>query len=153
MSFPVGRSKEPVRVRAKTLPKTDNFGWLSGGVNSLVLCFWVRNRERCVFFETAIGFDSNDLSWFSRSVARDARGIRARSKKVRGIRVFLVHTVKKACDTLATPPTLAKGKYPYLFPCVFRFFLLSVSDPTHVFPRRMNQEPLPANPDGRRLVV
>lgn len=81
---------------SKTLPKTDNFGWL-GGVNSLVPFFVSVSGCEIVnsaFFETAIGFDSNDLSWFSHSVARDARGIRARSKKVRGIQVFLVYSQK-----------------------------------------------------------
>lgn len=137
------------RIRSAGLGKW--WGWIPWFLLSLLLVMEIVNSP---FFEIAIGFDSNGLSWFSHFVARDARGIRARSKKMRGIRFFWTTLSKKACDTDYPPNTLAKGKYPYFFPvCVFRFFLLSVSDPTHVFPRGMDQEPLPANPDGRRLVV
>lgn len=78
------------------------------------------NREQP--FEIAIGFDSNDLSWFSQYVTRDEgmqRGIRGGSKKMRGIRFFWFTVSKKP----VTPPnTLTKGKMKIpllLFLCRF----------------------------------
>lgn len=74
-----------VRVEVDT---TENgygrLAWVSGGGGfpgsflSLLLVMEIVNSP---FFEIAIGFDSNGLSWFSHFVERDARGIRARSKK------------------------------------------------------------------------
>lgn len=73
---------------------------------------------------------------------------------MRGIRFFW-STVSKKPVTRWLPQHTHKGEntpYLQLSACV-RIFLVVGFLSDAVFPRRMDQEPLVANPDGHRLVV
>lgn len=137
------------RIRSASLGKW--WGWIPWFLS--VFTPGCGNREQSLFRNR----DRIRFEWPLLVLSLRCEGCERNKSKIEkneGDPAFLDYTVKKACDTDYPPNTPAKGKYPYFSPvCVFRFFLLSVSDPTHVFPRGMDQEPLPANPDGRRLVV
>lgn len=79
----------------------------------------------------------------------DAERNKRRIEKMRGIRFFWFAVLKKP----VTPPALTKGKIPLLLSACVRIFLVVGFLSDAVFPRRMDQEPLVANPDGHRLVV